>query len=316
MTAFEVRSDRRGPTGPANADVPTPVSDSRSNKDEQIAHAAEVLRNSDQRRRVFEAIYHGKTKIKTRSKLEEVTGLNNKQVLTAGKTLADNQLVQQETTDGETAYAKDEFYSAHKAKILRLAANPDELARQPRSSQPRGKSAARIEINVSSGFIPPEEITIDDIDSFAKIKTVQEPQPKRINISEDGVKHGVQRVLGETGNFKDWGGEQSDLSTSRLKVAGRRVPTAFAFKGPGMTGKLTPGKMGKNGDQIQRLFGLEAQLFVVQYVGEIQDSVRTQMAGLAVARSAATGKKVRYCIIDGQDTARLVAAYPEEFADE
>src|SRR6266852_1195312 len=38
---------------------------------------------------------------------------------------------------------------------------------------------------------------------------------------------------------------------------------------PATTGPLVPGKMGKNGDQIQRLFGSPAQVFFVQYEEEI-----------------------------------------------
>jgi hypothetical protein len=39
------------------------------------------------------------------------------------------------------------------------------------------------------------------------------------------------------------------------------------------------------------------------------------MENFARAKSAVDGKKIYYGIIDGQDTMRLIAAYPECFPD-
>ena len=100
-----------------------------------------------------------------------------------------------------------------------------------------------------------------------------------------------------------------------MRIGGKRVQAAFTFKGPAQKGVLTPGKMGKNGDQIQRLFSMDADLYVLQYVGQVGENVVSQMSALALARAAATNKLVRYCVIDGQDTSRLMVAYPEEFID-
>ena len=55
----------------------------------------------------------------------------------------------------------------------------------------------------------------------------------------------MKRIIGETGRFKDWGGETSDLYTTRLRVGGGRKAAAFGFKGKGLTGVLTPARMGK-----------------------------------------------------------------------
>lgn len=294
----------------------TPVSDSRSNKHEQVAHAAEVLANAPNRIKVFEAIYRGKRTVKTRSEIESATGLDNKQVLNAAKALVDNQLVTQEKKDGQTAYRKDTFFASHKQKILRLAVDPAKLAVQPRSAHPRSSSSPIvIEIAVPRSIKPPRQVTVDDIDSFEGVRSIRGTQPKRVEVPEDQIKHGVQRVLGEAGDFKDWGGETNDLYTSRVRMGGRRKQASFAFKGRAQTGKLTPGKMGKNGDQLQRLLATEADLFVVQYVGEISETVVAQVAALALARAAGSGREVHYCVIDGQDTARLMKAYPEAFAD-
>jgi hypothetical protein len=130
---------------------------------------------------------------------------------------------------------------------------------------------------------------------------------------ETEFKNGLQRIVGEDGRFKDWGGEVADLFTSRFRIRGRRRPVALAFKGPGTRGKLTPGKMGKNGDQIQRLFEAPAEAFLVQYCRQIDLAVPAQMRQLAIAKSLMTGTRVFYGVIDGKDSRRIVRAYPSAF---
>lgn len=132
-------------------------------------------------------------------------------------------------------------------------------------------------------------------------------------MSENTFKTGVQTIIGQKGIFKDWGGETSDLFTTRLSVAGGRKPAAFAFKGKGLTGFLTPARMGKNGDQIQRLFIEDADVFLLQYGGQIASTVIQQMAAYAQNKSLATGRLIRYGTLDGGDSARLVTAYPNAF---
>ena len=56
-----------------------------------------------------------------------------------------------------------------------------------------------------------------------------------------------------------------------------------------------------------------ASAFFVQYWGQIDESVIEQMQTLAVNKSLATGQLISYGIIDGQDTARIIAAYPQQF---
>ncbi|HEV2173482.1 MAG TPA: hypothetical protein VGR71_07945, partial [Nitrospira sp.] len=123
----------------------------------------------------------------------------------------------------------------------------------------------------------------------------------------------VAKLVGETGRFSDWGGEKGDLFTTRLMMGGKRFAAAFAFKGRGRSGELTPALLGKNGDQIQRLFTNEAEVFFVQYWDRIAESVLTRMSAAAIAKSYATGKRIYYGIIDGSDSSRLIAAYPSAF---
>ncbi|MGI0011529.1 MAG: hypothetical protein ACREAE_09030, partial [Nitrosopumilaceae archaeon] len=67
--------------------------------------------------------------------------------------------------------------------------------------------------------------------------------------------------------------------------------------------------MGKNGDQILRMFRSPANVFFVQFVGQIDENVLSLMEQLAIAKSYATGNQIFYGIIDGSDTSRIFEAY-------
>jgi hypothetical protein len=157
-------------------------------------------------------------------------------------------------------------------------------------------------------------VTVDDIDSFAKVRSVRDAEPGQYTvIPETRFKAGIARILGERGHFQDWGGERRDLYTDKLRIFGRRYRSAFAFKGPGTTGVLTPARMGKNGDQIQRLFKTPASAFFVQYWAQVGDAVVEQMQEFAKAKSVSDGDTVFFGVIDGDDSNRLLRAYPRAF---
>ena len=108
---------------------------------------------------------------------------------------------------------------------------------------------------------------------------------------------------------RDWPGESNDLYTSNLVVNGARTPTAFALKGNGCKAReLRLRDCGKNGDQLLRLLESPAELFVVQYVGCVSDAVIKDIAGKVEERRA-RGARAWFCIVDGQDTARVLRAY-------
>jgi hypothetical protein len=155
-------------------------------------------------------------------------------------------------------------------------------------------------------------ITVDDIESFKAVRKIKSATASPL--SEATFKAGIRKTLREPGVFKDWGGERNDLYTTRVRHMGRRRRAAFAFKGPGTKGKLTPGKMGKNGDQIQRLFQVPADIYLLQYWGQIEDSVPELMNLLAIATSIKESREVIYGTIDGVDSNRLAAAYPKAFS--
>jgi hypothetical protein len=289
------------------------VTDSLSNANEQIERAAKVIGRGRHRPEVFSSIYHGKRKLKSVSDLMTATGLSRVRVLQEGRELARNGLVNQRKQDGEVAYEKIDFFHAHKGTILKLAGDATKLAEYPTKRKTSSGGGVTIKISLNRKGAKIKQVTIDDIDSFEKVRKVNPDGYLPKTISETKFKKGVQKIVGQSGEFKDWGGEKNDLFTTRTKIGGVRKSVAFAFKGPGTTGKLTPGKLGKNGDQIQRLFETAGEVFLIQYWGAIEETVLKQMEQLAVAKSVMTGNKVLYGIIDGQDSRRLFDAYPTKF---
>ena len=300
------------------ASFPADVTDVRSNPKDQIAHAAELLQRSKLRRRVFMAIYTGKQKVKKVSDVMQATKLDRITVLHQGRALADNRIVKQIKVRGETAYEKDRFYGQRRQKILSLATNRKKLEDFPTKTSPK-VSVGKLKLNVIRlpwSAVQISRITIDDIDSFSKVRN------KRLQVRqlftplpEKSFKEGFQRIVGEPGSFTDWGGERNDLFTTRLRIKGQRTHAAIAFKGKGLqVARLTTKYMGKNGDQVQSLFSSPAQAFMVQYWREIDASLIEQMQEFAKAKSATSGERIYFGIIDGKDSSRLIAAYPSQFS--
>lgn len=293
-----------------------PVADLSSNAEENIAHAAKIIGRSKHRLKVFDAIYTTKRKIKTVIEISKTTRLTEIRVLQEGKKLADNHLVNPTQVNGRKAYQKIDFFHAHKHRILGLATSPAKLKAFATKRNPamRAGSTGHIRINVA---IPRKTqkaylLTVDDIQSFSKVRRVGKSK-SYTKIAEARFKKGVAKILGEKGDFNDWGGENRDLASTRLVVSGKRRSAAFAFKGPGKSGRLTPGKMGKNGDQIQRLFRCPAEIFIVQYWQQIDDAVLEQMEHFAQLKSYLESRPIGYGIIEGVDSTRLIEAYPKQF---
>jgi hypothetical protein len=292
------------------------VIDLSSNTPENIALAAEIIGPRGARHEVFKAIYLGKQKIKTVAEIAGSTKLTQKRVLEVAKKLAVSNIVSQVKVKGRTAYQKIDFFHQRKAKILSLASSKKKLKAFP-TKHNRGPSGASKSVSVNIRVRIPKKrnrathLTIDDIGNFAKVKSFA--SQANVKMAETKFKNGVAKILGEHGKFKDWGGETRDLSSNQLKIDGKRKNVAFAFKGPGKTGKLTPGKMGVNGDQIQRLVKCPSEVFIVQYWGDIEDSVLEQLKDLVTLKSYFEDKELWYGIINGNDSARLIAAYPKQF---
>jgi hypothetical protein len=152
------------------------------------------------------------------------------------------------------------------------------------------------------------EVWVDEIDSFSAVKGTTHPswmQVQRLkDIPEHAIKQAFQDIIGEPFEQKDWGGEHSDLDTTQLMWNGKRRAALFAFKGPAKFGVLHPGDMGKNGDQMDRLFHQNADIYVVQHCHKFASSVRSMMRMYA---TALPGRN--FVMIDGADTYRILRAY-------
>ena len=285
-----------------------PVTDIRSSPHDQIAHAAEVIGRSAHRRRVFEAIYKGKKKVKTVDELVALTHLPSIRVLQEAGVLSDNHIVHKTKLDKKTAYEKDSFYSRNKKKILRLAGNKEALEKFPTKFNPRREVS--VTITVPKAMVDVKQLTVDDIDSFAEVRNVKFSLERIFTpVDEKQFKGGLKKIIGEEGTFQDWGGESDDLFSTRLLLYGNRVNVAFGLKGKGTKGIVVPRKMGKRGDQIQRLLAAPADVFLIQYWGQIDESIIDQMRRLAIAKSWSDRKRIYYGVIDGQDTQRIIQAY-------
>ncbi len=295
--------------------MPVPVADRSSNKNEQLVHAAEVIGRSAHRAAVFKAIYTGKKRSKSVTELMTITHLKRNRVLDAALTLANNDLITARRTGRETHYEKVAFFQKYRDKILGMATDRKKRAavRTKRSGPARANATVAVGVRLPKKALKAVRLTVDEVDSFAAVQQVDRPEASE-KIPESRFRDGMAALLGEKGHFADWGGELRDLASTRLRLHGQRRLTAFAFKGPATTGKLTPRKMGKNGDQIQRLFKCPAEVFVVQYQGEVDDSVYEQLQTFAQLRSYFHEGPVYWMVIDGVDSRRLIEAYPSRFS--
>jgi hypothetical protein len=183
-----------------------PVTDARSNKNDQIKHAVEVIGRSVDRLKVFKAIYRGKKAIKTVSGIAATTKLDKIRVLQEAAKLSGNGIVQAEKVGRELGYRKDLFYSTNRSRILQLVANPEKLKRLPTKTNSANSSVVIKGVNRKPKI---KELSIDDIESFKRVKSAAVPATGPA-ISEKKFKLGIQRIVGERGKFSDWGGEKGD----------------------------------------------------------------------------------------------------------
>lgn len=288
------------------------VTDSQSNRPEHIVGAAKAIGRSAQKRQLFEAIYKHKKRVRTVVELAQMTGLTEVRVLQLGGELRSDHIIDQQKKDGRVAYAQKPFFQRNKKRILRLVGKPDRINKVP--TKRNIAVSVRLPSTRASSAPSPVFITVDDIDSFTKVRKVRSSAKSLpASMTERQFNDGVKAIIGETGTFKDWGGETSDLYSSRLELKGKRRRVAFGFKGPGLKVALVPSRLGKNGDQMRRLFSEPAEVFIIQHWREIRPSIVELMELYAERKARNMGKTVYYGIIDGHDSNRLRLAYPAKF---
>lgn len=296
--------------------TPIEVSDAALDP-ERLQTLAATLKRSSQKLLVFKAAYSGKRKAPVDALfLSQKTGLSKKRVTEIATGLARLGFLTQEKSHSGR-YKRIPRITEYRGRLIRLASNSSLAARQVTMRTPKNDQKVVQVLRIPSPRKPTViHVTIDDVKEFGKIKSIKNSQ---VDLSikplkEKNFKSGLHALMPGTDLFKDWGGERNDLFGQHLTLRGKRVKAAFALKGPFKNPPLTPGKMGQNGDQIQRLvFQAPANLFVIQYEGKIEISVYEQLEMLIRAKASLTGEKLYYCIIDHFDSARLRLAYPKVF---
>jgi len=145
------------------------------------------------------------------------------------------------------------------------------------------------------------------VDQFAGVDFSQRVSKAELaklrEVPEQRVKEAFASIIGEPTVPNDWGGEQFDLWTTRgVSVDGRPLRSAFMFKGPARFHPMTIADLGKNGDQIDRLFQTPADLVVVQHCHSITAPV------INMLKTYATHPRNfrRYMTIDGFETIRIL----------
>jgi hypothetical protein len=294
------------------------VTEFSASSEETIHKIAEELATSERKLKVFEAVYSGGNRPKNAAALAALTGFTETVVLQLATPMAHQQYFETLKHEGRVSFKKFHHINAKKDKILRLAKNPAQLKKHVTTRTPRQTvlvqvdSRKRTEISVS-------ELFIDDVEEF---KDVLDLKPSKLptlvpaRLPEKIFKYGIASVLGNQGRFQDWGGEKNDLYSTHVTIGGRRISTAFALKGPATAPPLTIAKLGKNGDQIPRLFSTTAEAFFVQFEGQIEEAVKEDMVAHAIKKSKETGKEILYGLIALEDSYRLRVRYASHFTED
>jgi hypothetical protein len=288
--------------------LPTRIVDAK--KREEISR---YLSKSDARQKIFNCVYRGGNQPKSAEHIAERTKLTRIRVLQLSTPMAHEGYIVEQKANGRKAFSKQKDLVAHRDSILRLAKNK---ARLEALTEARG---GKVNITVSMKApkqIRVDHITVDSIDNFARVRLISAPKthgvtPKRLR--ESVFKYGIAHILGDQGVFTDWGGEKNDLYTDQLTIGGKRYRAAIALKGVATAPPLTIDKLGKRANQIPRLFSSAAEVFIIQFEGQISEDVIEQMQIYAANKSKETGKLIRFGVIGAEDSIRLRAAYPKSF---
>jgi hypothetical protein len=160
-------------------------------------------------------------------------------------------------------------------------------------------------------FLQSLELRPEEIVQFAGMEPDWLPSKTEFErmrlVPEHAVKDLICGLLGEYTVPNDWGGEESDVFSANLTVEARRYTGAFLLKGPARFHPMKPTDLGRNGDQLYRLFNIPAQIYIVQHCHAIGAAVRKQAEAFALARTFAS--PCRIVFMDGLTTARLLHAH-------
>jgi hypothetical protein len=152
--------------------------------------------------------------------------------------------------------------------------------------------------------VPSVEVSLWTVAEFSRFASVPPPSlDLPLALNEDDIKQAFASLTCPLIHQGDWGGETHDLLTS-VHVGGVVRTMAFLLKGKSVPRVMQVRDCGRRGDQVQRLFRAPAELFAVQHVHEIGETVRSE-AFDQVELLRSRGRMASCCFIDGRDLARL-----------
>jgi len=295
--------------------MPHAVLDLGSNLEENLKRWSHALKGLGAKYAVWEVIYSGKRKWWTAKEISaKLNGkISPKRVADVGKRLHGDGLVHQVPDSWPIIYEKLPEVHHLKSQIRTGARN-----KAKREAILTKRDGGRITVNVNQSKAKQGEaveITIDDIDQFKKASKLNKRSQKPLSpLPESRFKRGLQRLFKDYGEHKDHGGEIDDFYTNQFRMEGKRYSAAFALKGPGVGVKLvTPGKWGKQGNQIQRMVKAPARVFLLQSELQIDEYSIDQLKSLVEHKALQEGRKLFYGYVDMHDSTRLRRAYPKAF---
>lgn len=152
----------------------------------------------------------------------------------------------------------------------------------------------------------PSHIWPGAVDQFAGVDFSQRMAKSDLNmlkdIPEGGIRKAFVEILGRPDLPKDRGSQQTDLWTTHLLVEGHPLIAAFLFNEPAEFEPMTIASLGKNGDQIDKLSSIAADVLVVQHCHSIPAPVVNMMRVYA----SDPYHPRRYLVINGYDTIKLL----------
>ncbi len=231
----------------------------------------------------------------------------------AGKRLVGDQLIRQVPDVYPVVYEKIPKVHHYKSQILALVHN-----KAKREALATKRDRDHVTVNVKQPKVregEAVEITIDDVDQFKRVQKLNAKNQKPLSpLPESRFKRALQRLFKDHGEHKDHGGEISDFHTNDFRMGGKRFSAVFALKGPGVGVKMvTPGKWGKQGNQIQRLVSAPARVFLLQSELQIDQYSISQLKSLTEHKANQEKRKLFYGYIGPDDSTRLRRAYPNAF---
>lgn len=286
------------------------VSNPSADREEKIEHAAKILRASKNAKAVFELVYKGQKQFKTIDDMRSMIRGFNTNTYQAANRLAAEDILEKRIASGRHSYYKVKFYTHNRNHILRLCKNKQRLKDYPTKMKVKASGGKTIFAFASKPQV--KQISLEEVGSFRKARKAAPNVSLVRGMYERTINRAICRILNEK-EKKDWGGERNDIFSTRLVLGAQRIGAAFALKGKGTRGKLTPAKMGTNGDQIARLFGGTASIHFVIHNDDIDESIHDLMQVHAIEKSVRTGKRIYWSVADGRDLSQLVQAYPTEF---